>query len=210
MKGLFITFEGIEGSGKSTQIKLLTAKLTELALPWMLTREPGGPPIAENIRRILLDPAHGEMLPETELLLYSASRVQNTGETILPALREGKIVLCDRYYDSTFAYQGAARSQDMDFIRVLTAFATFHTVPDITFLIDLTVEQGMGRIHDRQLDRLEQEDISFHERVRQQYLILAQENPSRFVVLDGTLSPAALHQLILNKVLSHRGVSSEQ
>ena len=127
MKGLFITFEGIEGSGKSTQMELLARKLEELGLPCLLTREPGGPPIAEHIRQLLLDPLHCEMLPETELLLYSASRVQHTGEWILPALRLGKIVLCDRYYDSTFAYQGAARSQNLDFIRLLTAFATFNT-----------------------------------------------------------------------------------
>ena len=205
MKGVFVTFEGIEGSGKSTQMQLLAGKFAELSIPCLLTREPGGPPISELIRALLLNPEHKEMLPETELLLYAASRVQHTGEWILPALEQGKVVLCDRYYDSTYAYQGAARAQDMDFIRVLTGFATFHRVPDLTFLIDLPVEQGLARITQRTLDRLELEDISFHERVRQQYLVLAQENPNRFVVLEGSLPPDELHQIIFNKVLAYTG-----
>jgi dTMP kinase len=210
MKGLFITFEGIEGSGKSTQMALLGKKLSEMGITALLTHEPGGPPIAEHIRSLLLDPDHGEMLPETELLLYAASRVQHTGEWILPALREGKVILCDRYYDSTFAYQGAARSQDMDFIRLLTAFATFNTVPDITFLIDLPVEQGLARINNRKLDRLEQEDISFHQRVRDQYLDLARQMPDRFVVLDGTRSRDEIHAQILTHFSAHRGDFSDQ
>ncbi len=209
MKGLFITFEGIEGSGKSTQMVLLGQKLAELGLPVLLTREPGGPPIAEAIRALLLDPTRSEMLPQTELLLYSASRAQHTGELILPALREGKVVLCDRYYDSTFAYQGAARSQDMDFIRFLTAFATFSTVPGLTFLIDLPVAEGMARIQGRQLDRLEQEDDSFHELVRAQFLDLAKIHSNRFVVLDGSLPREDIHALILDKVLTHLGEPSE-
>ncbi|HQH50557.1 MAG TPA: dTMP kinase [Candidatus Cloacimonadota bacterium] len=210
MKGLFVTFEGIEGSGKSTQMKMLAEKLEELGRPLLLTREPGGPPIAESIRALLLDPGNKEMLRETELLLYSASRAQHTGQWILPALRQGKIVLCDRYYDSTIAYQGAARNQNLDFIAVLTRFSTFNTVPDITFLLDLPVEEGFARIGHRKLDRLEQEDRSFHERVRQQYLLLAKEQPGRFVVLDATLPPQELHKLIINQVLTHTGVSSER
>ncbi|MCB5246614.1 MAG: dTMP kinase [Candidatus Cloacimonetes bacterium] len=209
MKGLFITFEGIEGSGKSTQMVLLGQKLSERGLPILLSREPGGPPISEAIRSLLLDPQRGEMLPQTELLLYSASRAQHTGELILPALKEGRVVLCDRYYDSTFAYQGAARSQDMDFIRLLTAFATFNAVPDLTFLIDLPVSEGLARITSRQLDRLEQEDISFHEQVRAQYLDLARAHAGRFVVLDGSLSREAIHAQVLTHVLSHLGEPSE-
>ncbi len=209
MKGLFITFEGIEGSGKSTQMVLLGKKLTELGKPILLSREPGGPPIAEAIRALLLDPQRREMLPETELLLYCASRVQHTGQWILPALEAGQTVLCDRYYDSTFAYQGAARAQDMNFIRRLTTFATFNTVPDFTFLIDLPVTVGLARLEGRQLDRLEQEDVSFHERVRAQYLDLAQTHPERFVVLDGTLSIETVHAQVLEKVLSQLGDSSD-
>ncbi len=207
MTGLFITFEGIEGSGKSTQMVLLGQKLSNRGLPVLLSREPGGPPIAEAIRALLLDPRRSEMLPRTELLLYSASRAQHTGEWILPALKEGKTVLCDRYYDSTFAYQGAARDQDMDFIHLLTAFATFNTVPDITFLIDLPVAAGLARISDRQLDRLEQEDTAFHERVRNQYLDLAKTHSERFVVLDGSLSREDIHARVIKTVLSKLGES---
>lgn len=209
MNGLFITFEGIEGSGKSTQMELLAKKLTELGLPVLLTREPGGPPISERIRDILLDTLHGEMLPETELLLYSASRSQHTGQWILPALKEGRIVLCDRYFDSSLAYQGAARFQDLDFIRLLSRYATFNTVPDLTFLLDLPVAEGLARINGRQLDRLEREDADFHARVRDQYLALAKEEPHRFVVLDGSLTPNQIQAEIQKTVLTKLGVLSE-
>jgi dTMP kinase len=210
MKGLFVTFEGTEGSGKSTQMRLLADKLAKLGYPCLLTREPGGPPIAEHIRDLLLDPQHKEMLPETELLLYSASRAQHTGEWVIPALNAGKVVLCDRYFDSSYAYQGAARYQNMEFIRNLTDFATFNLIPEITFLVDVPVEIGLARIHERTLDRLEQEDISFHQRVRDQYLLLAQNNTDRFIVLDGTLSREDIHQSILNHVLSHLGEARAQ
>lgn len=197
MPGKFITFEGIEGSGKSTQVKLLVKYLESRNIPYLSTREPGGTPIAEAIRKILLDPACFEMLPETELLLYNASRVQHTGELILPALKAGKIVICDRYYDSTYAYQGAARELDTDIIDTLTRYATFDTVPELTILLDLPVEQGLARITARSLDRLEQEDISFHEKVRQQFLFIAKKQASRYLVLDGSQAPEELHNQIL-------------
>lgn len=197
MPGKFITFEGIEGSGKSTQVKLLVKYLESRNIPYLSTREPGGTPIAEAIRKILLDPACFEMLPETELLLYNASRVQHTGELILPALKAGKIVICDRYYDSTYAYQGAARELDTDIIDTLTRYATFDTVPELTILLDLPVEQGLARITARSLDRLEQEDISFHEKVRQQFLFIAKKQASRYLVLDGSKAPEELHNQIL-------------
>jgi len=197
MLGKFITFEGIEGSGKSTQVKLLVNYLESRNIPYLCTREPGGTPIAEAIRKILLDPACSEMLPETELLLYNASRAQHTGELILPALKAGKIVICDRYYDSTYAYQGAARELDTDIIDTLTRYATFDTVPELTILLDLPVEQGLARITARSLDRLEQEDISFHEKVRQQFLFIAKKQASRYLVLDGSKAPEELHNQIL-------------
>ena len=197
MRGKFITFEGIEGSGKSSQVKLLIQYLDQHQLPYVQTREPGGTPIAEAIRNILLDPACSEMLPETELLLYNASRAQHTGELILPALLEGKIVICDRYYDSTYAYQGAARDLDMKIIDTLTAYATFNTVPDITFLLDVPVEVGLSRIVNRSLDRLEQEAFSFHQKVREQFLFIAKKQPARYLVLDGTNAPEDIHQDIL-------------
>ena len=209
MKGLFITFEGVDGSGKSTQMALLATRLEELGLPVLQTREPGGPPIAEAIRHLLLDTANSAMLPRTELLLYCASRAQHTGEWIIPALKAGKIVLCDRYYDSTFAYQGAARSLDMEQIRILTDFATFHTVPNLTFLLDIPVSEGMARIGKRTLDRLELEDNSFRELVRAEYQNLAKKNPERFVVLDGKLSRSTIHAQIIDTVLTRLGVSSD-
>ena len=209
MKGIFITFEGIEGSGKSTQTTLLCTALENHNYKVFCTHEPGGPPIAEEIRDLLLNPRHREMLPETELLLYSASRAQHTGEWILTALKDGKIVVCDRYYDSTFAYQGAARSLNMEFIRILTDFATYHTKPDLTFLLDLSVEEGRKRIQDRHPDRLESENNNFHQCVRNQYLALARECPERFVVLDASLPKETIHNMILTKVLDYIGAQCE-
>ncbi|MCB5270695.1 MAG: dTMP kinase [Candidatus Cloacimonetes bacterium] len=197
MAGYFITFEGIEGSGKSTQIKLLVDYFIEQQIPHLSTREPGGTPIAEAIRKILLDPLCSEMLPEAELLLYSASRAQHTGELILPALKAGKIVISDRYYDSTTAYQGAARDLDYTVIDLLNSFATFHTVPNLTVLLDLPVEEGFKRIDHRDLDRLEQEDISFHKKVRQQFLSIAKKHASRYLVLDALKAPELIHNQIV-------------
>lgn len=198
--GKFITFEGVEGSGKSTQIHMLIEALQERGIPFLHTREPGGAPIAEKIRSLLLNAEHLEMRPETELLLYSASRSQHTFQTILPALAAGKLVLCDRYYDSTFAYQGAARNLDLDFITELTRFATFGTVPDLTVLLDLPVSAGFKRISERKLDRLEQESRDFHEKVRLQYLSIANNNPLRYVVLNGLDQPQKIHEKILSSV----------
>jgi dTMP kinase len=197
MAGYFITFEGIEGSGKSTQIKLLVDYLIKQQIPHLSTREPGGTPIAEAIRKILLDPLCSEMLPEAELLLYSASRAQHTGELILPALAAGKVVISDRYYDSSTAYQGAARDLDYNVIDLLNSFATFHTVPDLTVLLDLPVEEGFKRIDHRDLDRLEQEDISFHKKVRQQFLSIAKKHASRYLVLDALKAPEVIHLEII-------------
>lgn len=193
MSGKFITLEGIEGSGKSTQIKLLSRYLSERNIAHLCTREPGGTPIAEAIRALLLDIKNQEMLPETELLLYSAARAQHSGELIIPALSEGKIVISDRYYDSTYAYQGAARELDFGVIDTLTEFVCYGKRPDLTILLDLPAEIGLGRISSREQDRLEQEALSFHQKVREQFLIIAKKQQSRYLVIDAQKSEEAIH-----------------
>lgn len=187
MSGLFITFEGIEGCGKSTQSKLLRDYFLKNNKAVLSTREPGGPEISEAIRSILLNPIYDEMLPETELLLYMASRAQHTGQWILPALKNNKVVISDRYNDSTIAYQGAARNIAMEKILPIQNYATFGLVPDISFLIDLPVEIGLGRIPKSKADRIEQESIEFHKKVRQGFLRLAEQEKARYCILDGTL-----------------------
>jgi dTMP kinase len=199
MKGLFITFEGIEGCGKSTQAELLRRYIIGQGREVLLTREPGGTIISERIRQILLEPDHGEMLPETELLLYSASRSQHTGEKILPALKAGRVVISDRYYDSTIAYQGAARMIERSAIDYLCKFAAYFLQPDITFLIDVAVETGLSRIKPEAADRLEQESVEFHERVRRGFLKLA-EQEKRIVIIDGQNTISKINGLILEKM----------
>ncbi len=195
---LFITFEGIEGCGKSTQARMLKEFLIKEGKSVFLTREPGGPKIAEDIREMLLSVNNKEMLPQTEVLLYMASRSQHTGEWIIPELEKGKIVISDRYYDSTFAYQGAARKIDGKLIDTIRRYATFGLVPDITFLVDLPEEIGLSRILKKDADRLEQESMEFHKRVREGFLDLAKKEPERFVVLDGRKSIDEIHQDVIN------------
>jgi dTMP kinase len=199
--GIFITFEGIEGCGKSTQALLLSNVLRDAGQEVLLTREPGGPVISEAIRGILLNPDYYEMLPETEMLLYMASRSQHTGQWILPALRDGKVVISDRYYDSTIAYQGAARDLDFCIIETITRFATYNTEPDLTFLIDIPVDVGLRRIQSRKLDRLELENAEFHNKVREQYLFIASKYSSRYVVINGDDIVDSIHQQIKKKTL---------
>jgi len=200
--GYFITFEGIEGCGKSTQAVLLSNALKEKGCDVLLTREPGGPIISEAIRKILLDPENYEMLPETEMLLYMASRSQHTGQWIIPALNEGKVVISDRYYDSTIAYQGAARELNYSIIEIITRFATFNTDPDMTFLVDVPVEVGMKRIQSRKLDRLEMENFEFHKKVRDQYLYIASKHNSRYNVINGDDLVTTIHENIMAAVSS--------
>lgn len=199
-KGLFITFEGIEGCGKSTQARMLKEFLVKKGERVFLTREPGGPKIAEEIREMLLNVNNKEMLPQTEVLLYMASRSQHTGEWIIPELQKGKIVISDRYYDSTFAYQGAARKIDGKLIDTIRRYATFELVPDITFLVDLPEEIGLSRILAKDADRLEQESMAFHKRVRNGFLELAKKEPERFIVLDGKKSIKEIHSDIIIRI----------
>lgn len=186
-RGLFITFEGVEGSGKSTQLARLRTHLESRGLEVIATREPGGTPIAEDIRAILLDPAHAGMATMTELLLYAAARAQHLHELVRPALDAGKMVLCDRFADSTRAYQGGGRGVDADVLAALHRLATGGLQPDCTLLIDVPAEEGLARARTRgRTDRLEREAVAFHQRVRAAYLELAQADPARIRVIDGT------------------------
>jgi len=185
MRPPFITFEGVEGCGKTTQIRLLQEHLDGRGYTLLVTREPGGPPISEAVRNILLDPAHGTMTAPAELLLYAAARAQHVRETILPALEGGTVVLCDRFTDSTVAYQGSARKLDEEAVDWTNAFATGGLAPDRTYLLDLDPEAGLGRTRGRgRSDRLEREALAFHHRVREGYLRLAESAPDRIRIVD--------------------------
>lgn len=196
--GCFITFEGIEGCGKTTQIRFLSENLQKCGHITVLTREPGGCQIADKIRSILLDAENSAMTPLTELLLYAAARSQHVTEIILPACQDNKIVLCDRFTDATLAYQGHGRGVGVKTIAMLNEMATAGTFPDITVLLDCPVKIGIDRAlarieansrtdaaADRE-ERFERESLAFHQRVRDGYLLLAEKEPARFIVVDGS------------------------
>ncbi len=188
--GKFITFEGCDGCGKSTQLKMLSAYLTETGVPHIFTREPGGGKISEAIREILLNGKNAEMTDECEALLYAASRVQHLRDRVDPALEEGKLVICDRYVDSSLAYQGYGRNLGVDFISKINAYALENYLPDVTIFIDLTPEAAFKRKHGAdENDRLEQAGMAFHKRVYEGFKALAQKNPDRYVCIDGTKTP---------------------
>jgi dTMP kinase len=186
----FITFEGIEGCGKTTQIRRTAKLLQERGLNVLLTREPGGCPIADAVRRILLDPDNCALVPRAELLLYAAARAQHVEEVIAPALSQGIVVLCDRYTDATLAYQGFGRGLDTALIEQLNKVAAGSFIPHLTVLLDMPEEEGLERARRRNIDaamqieeRFEREALSFHRRVREGYLKIA-ENQERFRILD--------------------------
>lgn len=189
-RGLFITFEGIDGCGKSTQIGLLTDCLEDIGKPFLLVREPGGTVIGEKIRSILLDKENNEMSPEAELLLFEAARAQIVAEKIRPAIEAGTTVICDRFYDSTFAYQGVARSLGEDLVVTLNDIATSGLAPDITFLLDLSVEDAYARRKGRGEadDRMELLGLEFQRNVRNGYLKAA-DSFDRIVVVDAGRTP---------------------
>jgi dTMP kinase len=191
MTGLFITAEGIEGSGKTTQIQLLDRLIRASGHNTVLTKEPGGTGLGERVRAILLDPQEEGMDARTELFLYAASRRQHVVELIRPSLERGAIVLCDRFTDATLAYQGFGRLLDLDRLRSINDWATNGTAPDVTLIFDVPEALGLERAkaRNRMLDlqresRLEGEDMRFHRRVREGYLALAAENPQRYAVID--------------------------
>jgi len=194
-KGKFITFEGIDGCGKSTQVKMLVEKLTQLNMNVITIREPGGTRISESIREILLYRDTHELSERTEALLMTASRAQLTNEIILPTLDKGTWVIGDRYADSTLAYQGGGREVDIDSLNNLNRFATYDTVPDLTFFIDILPDEGARRQNTKQ-DRIEQAGIDFQSRVRDQYLKLAEKYSDRIIVIDGQQNIDLIHNNI--------------
>jgi dTMP kinase len=197
-RGIFITFEGPEGSGKSTQLRTLAAKLRESGHDVTETQEPGGTPIGAQIRQVLLDPANAELCATAELLLMFASRAQNVDQLILPALSAGRIVLCDRFTDSTLAYQGAARGLGAEVVYDLDRISCRGLVPDLTLLIDIDADTGLQRArrrNDRTHDagtRMEEQDVTFHRKVREAYRQIASDESGRVRLVDGARSREAV------------------
>ncbi len=204
--GFFITFEGIEGCGKTTQIRRLTSFLKTAHREFLLTREPGGTEIGDQIRKILLDGKNIGLDPMAELFLYAAARVQHLRQAIFPALREGRLVLCDRFADATLAYQGYGRGLDPSWIDEIHRRAMDDIRPDLTFLLDLPADIGLRRARKRiegqtiKEDRFERENLEFHRRVREGYLQLARREPHRFVILDGMKDEESLHREIVARL----------
>lgn len=198
--GLFITFEGPEGAGKSTQLARLAARLAAQGVPHVTTREPGGTPLGTRVREVLLDPALS-IAPLAEFLLYSASRSQLAYDVLQPALARGEVVVCDRYADSSLAYQGFGRGLSAALIETLTREVTGGLTPDLTVLLDLDPALGLARAASRGApDRLERADLAFHARVRQGFLTLAAREPDRFLVLDATQNVEVLAEAIWQAV----------
>ncbi|MBT8407953.1 MAG: dTMP kinase [Deltaproteobacteria bacterium] len=206
MLTLFISFEGIEGCGKTTQVKLLADFLSQRDIPHRVTREPGGTRLGKLIRKMLLDPTHREMEPLTELFLYAADRAQHIAQVIRPSLESRQWLICDRFADATTAYQGYGRGQDRTFIQQLNQWATQGLWPHLSLLLDCPVEMGLERARRRIIDtalegredRFEQQDLDFHQTVREGYLELAAQNSARFRILDATQELKRLHEEIIN------------
>ncbi len=218
---LFVTIEGIEGAGKSTLIDGISKQLTQQGLPITTTREPGGTPLGKTLRNLLLSLSELRIDPLAELLLFSADRAQHLSELIRPALEAGHIVLCDRFVDSTIAYQGYGRALDLKLLQQVCEIATQGLAPDLTFLLDLPPDTGLTRTKTRQTDkalatpasnadRFETEAVDFHRRVRAGFLELAKAHPQRIVTLDGTRSPATLVSQAVVEIEARRLASKGQ
>lgn len=202
MKGKFIVFEGIDGSGKTTQLDLLAEELAGRGCRVLCTREPGGTRVGEAIREILLNPQYGEMEPVAEALLYAAARAQHVAQVILPALAAGKVVLCDRFVDSSLAYQGFGRGMEVRLLEQINEAATAGLAPDLVFVLDFSCSTGMDRISrsGREVDRIEQEAREFHRKVRSGYLALAARDPRRYRVIDAGRPVDLVHRDVLRAV----------
>ena len=204
-KGRFITVEGGEGAGKSTVLALIRDELLRRGVDVLLTREPGGIDIAEQIRNIILNPAHTQMDNRTEALLYAAARRQHLTEKVKPALEAGRIVLCDRFIDSSLAYQGHARGIGIEAVYEINRFAVEDCMPDLTLLFDVSPQVGLARINaakGREVNRLDLEDLRFHERVREGYQLAVQLDPQRFVVIDAEQPVEKVYEAALAAVLA--------
>ncbi|GAA0353261.1 dTMP kinase [Bacillus horti] len=208
MRGLFITFEGPDGSGKSTQLQRMASYLNAQLYDVLTTREPGGTAISDQIRRIVLDPEHPEMAEQTEVLLYAASRAQHVQEKIKPALEQGKMVLCDRFVDASIAYQGFGLGFGEQTVQQINDFATGGLTPDRTYMIDVAPELSRERMNTRttqeftqELDRIEQKELEYHARVRQGFQTLAKQH-QRIMLIDGNQSIESIHQLIVQDLLN--------
>lgn len=202
---MFITLEGPEGSGKTTAVEAAVKKLQEMGYEIVRTREPGGTPIAEQIRNVILDKGNTAMDSRTEALLYAASRRQHLVEKVWPALKEGKIVICDRYLDSSLAYQGGARGLGIDNVLNINLFATEDTWPDLTLLFDIKPELGLARISansEREVNRLDLEKLDFHNKVRESFLSLAKRYPDRYVIIDASQSREEVARATMEAILS--------
>lgn len=191
MRGLFITFEGPDGSGKTSQVKRLAARLQQKGVDVVMTREPGGTRISDGVRSIILSPENTEMADQTEVLLYAASRAQHVHEVIIPALRRGAVVVCDRYIDASIAYQGYGLGQDPAQVEAINRYASSGLQPDRTYLLDVPVEVSSGRLLKRAgggsetaLDRIEMKDKDYHQRVREAFLLIARMNPQRVQLVN--------------------------
>jgi len=201
---MFITLEGPEGSGKTTAVDTVVKKLEEMGYQIVRTREPGGTPIAEQIRNVILDKSNKQMDSRTEALLYAASRRQHLVEKVWPALKEGKIVICDRYLDSSLAYQGGARNLGVDNVLNVNLFATENTYPDLTLLFDIDPTIGLNRISsnsNREVNRLDLESLEFHKKVRATFLELAKRYPERYVIIDASQSREEVAKHTLEAIL---------
>ena len=204
-KGKFITFEGCEGSGKSTQLKLLSAYLEENKIPYIMTREPGGSPIAEDIRKIILDGKNTAMCDECEAMLYAASRIQHLKEKVIPALDAGKLVICDRYVDSSLAYQGFARGLGLEYVADINKKAFELCTPDLTVFLDISPDKAFERKHGAdENDRMEKQGLEFHKRVYAGYLNLLKLYP-RICAVECMISAEEVHKNIVN-LLKERGI----
>ena len=202
---MFITLEGPEGSGKTTAVEAAVKKLEQMGYQIVRTREPGGTPISEQIRNVILDKGNTAMDGRTEALLYAASRRQHLVEKVWPALKEGKIVICDRYLDSSLAYQGGARGLGVEEVLNINLFATENTWPDLTLLFDIKPEIGLARISanaNREVNRLDLEKIEFHNKVRESFLALARRFPDRYVIIDASLSRDEVAKATMEAILS--------